>query len=435
MAKKTNDRWTNEELAALDEQIVEALTDDRPQSVRHVFYLMTNPRLPVHVSKDQLGYDRVQRRVSILRETGTVPYTWIADATRNAFSRDKGGTSALAHLRWAANSFRYNFWADIDFQLQVWAESRSLASVIEDVCGVRRVDLYPAGGFTSRTFAHRSAQSLRREKKPATIFYVGDYDPAGMLIDEAVEREIRKHLPAGFSLDFVRLGVTWDQVVEMDLPTKPRKPGEKRRPDIEETVEAEAMPAHAMRELVENAIDEMMPSRDFSRAKEREQQELISAALEQVNWDALERKRKPAETKNDSRFDRGMHERCSIAEKPCHWCFKFYPWKKKYRRRGYDGRIMCAAGSPFEAGYASSAFWVDDNGRGSWVCDCAWCVVVREEKHKAAGMVTADGRARGAHHDAAEFCEICSFSGPEWRSWETEDNRLRPEDTGWADGR
>ena len=44
-------RRTKAELDQLDEQIYEVLYDDKPQSVRHIFYRMTDPRLPVFVPK------------------------------------------------------------------------------------------------------------------------------------------------------------------------------------------------------------------------------------------------------------------------------------------------------------------------------------------------------------------------------------------------
>ena len=39
------DRRTKTRMAQLDEQIIAVLREDHPQSVRHVFYRMTDPRL------------------------------------------------------------------------------------------------------------------------------------------------------------------------------------------------------------------------------------------------------------------------------------------------------------------------------------------------------------------------------------------------------
>jgi hypothetical protein len=63
------------------------LAADHPQSVRHVFYLMTNPRLPFHVEKSERGYRQVQNQLAEMRKLGIIPYGWIADATRMGVAR------------------------------------------------------------------------------------------------------------------------------------------------------------------------------------------------------------------------------------------------------------------------------------------------------------------------------------------------------------
>ena len=64
MVSRKRTRWSKAQLAQLDQQIVEALEKSHPQSVRHIFYLMTNPRLPRPVEKSEEGYKRVQGSAS-----------------------------------------------------------------------------------------------------------------------------------------------------------------------------------------------------------------------------------------------------------------------------------------------------------------------------------------------------------------------------------
>ena len=85
MVRSKRSRWSKADLAQLDRQIVDALDKSRPQSVRHVFYLMTNPRLPRPVDKTEQGYKRVQRRCVELRRASDVPYNWIVDMTRRGY--------------------------------------------------------------------------------------------------------------------------------------------------------------------------------------------------------------------------------------------------------------------------------------------------------------------------------------------------------------
>ena len=66
-------RRTKAQIRQLDHQIIEVLEEDNPQSVRHVFYRMTNPRLPEPVEKSDRGYRHVQDRIVKLRRSGDLP--------------------------------------------------------------------------------------------------------------------------------------------------------------------------------------------------------------------------------------------------------------------------------------------------------------------------------------------------------------------------
>ena len=62
-------RRTKDQVEQLDQQILEVLAEDHPQSTRHVFYRMTNPRLPEPVEKTEHGYQQVQNRITKLRRS------------------------------------------------------------------------------------------------------------------------------------------------------------------------------------------------------------------------------------------------------------------------------------------------------------------------------------------------------------------------------
>ena len=67
------------------------------------------------------------------------------------------------------------------------------------------------------------------DERPLCVLYVGDFDPAGVLIDRALERELRQHLRSDVDLAFRRVAINPDQIELYDLPTKPRKVGDRRR--------------------------------------------------------------------------------------------------------------------------------------------------------------------------------------------------------------
>src|SRR5687768_384652 len=78
-------RRTADQVEQLEDQILAVLEENHPQSVRHVFYRMTDPRLPEPVEKSERGYAQVQDRIVQLRRSGVLPYGWITDATRRGY--------------------------------------------------------------------------------------------------------------------------------------------------------------------------------------------------------------------------------------------------------------------------------------------------------------------------------------------------------------
>ena len=265
-------RATKAEIAILDRQIIEVLADDHPQSVRHVFYRMTNPRLTVPVPKTNKGYRQVQTRCLKLRRDGAIPYGWISDATRRGYhvATFDGPADFISQM---SGLYRAQLWTDVQPHVEIWTESRSIAGVLEAEAKRLAVSLYAAGGFTSATLAYEAACEIdRKGRDEAVVIYIGDYDPAGVLIDRSIEAELRKHLVT--PLTFRRLGINSDQIELYDLPSKPRKLGDRRSAEVTETVEAEAMPAATMRQIVVEAIEAYLPENALAVAKVVEQSEI-----------------------------------------------------------------------------------------------------------------------------------------------------------------
>ena len=224
---------------------------------------MTDPRLAEPVEKSEHGYAQVQYQLKIMRQDGSIPYGWITDATRRG-RHIRTFDDASDFITRMSGLYRGDLWRRAGHYVEVWTESRSLAAVIGNLCEELAVSLYPCGGFTSLTLAYEAAGYINavvdRREVPAEIIYIGDYDPAGVLIDQDVEAKLREHIDWDVDLNFHRLAITPEQIVEYDLPTKPRKPGERRRPDIQETVEGEAMKPSILRGLLRDKIESFLPA-------------------------------------------------------------------------------------------------------------------------------------------------------------------------------
>lgn len=225
------------------------------------------------------GYAVVQRRLTILRRNNQIPYGWITDSTRRGYHTDTFDGPA-DFLQQMAHLYRSDLWSASDCYAEVWCESRSIAGVIDDVCEELAVSLYPSGGFSSLSLAYQSAQYIKASarQRPIKIIYVGDYDPAGVLIDQNIEREIRGHLPNA-DIEFMRIAITAEQIEGYDLPTKPRKPGDRRARHIKETVEAEAMPVPILQNLLRQSVESYLPQGqlDVIRAAEESERDGLKA--------------------------------------------------------------------------------------------------------------------------------------------------------------
>ena len=248
------DRWTASEYDILRTEIMDVLQEDHPQSVRHVFYRLTDPRLACPVAKDLGGYKKVQRQLLTMRRNGTIPYAWITDMSRKGYHSPVYG-SQREFAEAMATLYRSDFWTDGDTYVEVWCESQSLAGVVDGECRRSAVSLYPCKGFASATLTYEAARQIearldKRCQYKVAVLYLGDYDPAGLQIPLNVRDELQGHLPAWVDLEFRRLLINEDQIAEFDLPTKPRKKGERRRPELLATVEAESMRAGQSRAIL-----------------------------------------------------------------------------------------------------------------------------------------------------------------------------------------
>ena len=89
--------------------------------------------------------------------------------------------------------------------------------MIRRTCSELGVSLYPAGGFVSETFIYEAAIEIEEIGNPAVLLYLGDFDPAGLLIDQDIAEKMRRHLP-GLRITLRRLAITLEQVDHYRLP-------------------------------------------------------------------------------------------------------------------------------------------------------------------------------------------------------------------------
>ena len=281
---------------ALDDRICELMRQHHPRTVRQVYYRLVSLGL---IDKTEKGYQKVIVRLTWLRKHGHIPFGWIIDPGRGHYEPQVYSDPGQLFQRYAGG-YRTSPWFEANMptdltprdgdlywrwkggdlagtEVVVAVESRSLAAIVEPTCRRWCVPMFPFGGQPSLTLlddwassAHKGIaefpQRLVRAKMDASatndslVLYIGDYDPAGLTIEETARRDLLEYWHAG-ARKWERLAITAEQAADLDAEglSHERKDGEQRHPEVEYCVEAEAMDAPDIVELLEDRLAEVLP--------------------------------------------------------------------------------------------------------------------------------------------------------------------------------
>lgn len=282
-------RSTRSEVERFRTDLYGVVENAQPCSVRHAYYLAVTHGL---VEKDQGGkkrsYTRVMRAIGDLREKGLMPFQWIVDDTRlrRGVPQWRRAEEALDH--WT-RAYRRDLWQSQPNALEVWCESDSLAGILIEVTADLGVTLLSTKGQSSKAFAWTAAQYWDGEDRDVVVLYVGDFDPAGLVIGETLEEKLRRYSEFDAAkLQFVRVAVLPDQVRSMGLlghdlnRSAPGLEGFLRTCDehglAHEAVEAEAIDPNTMRDLLRTAIEGYVDPRSWNAEMDIERLERESLA-------------------------------------------------------------------------------------------------------------------------------------------------------------
>jgi hypothetical protein len=162
--------------------------------------------------------------------------------------------------------------SDQPYYLEVWIEKSTMNDVLAPVCRALHASLVPGIGFMSITAAIKMLKRIQYiravigEHKPARIFYISDYDPAGVAMPISVARQLEfyvdKYAP-GAKIKLTTLALTEQQVRDYDLPRIPIKAEDKRKGNFEDrrgegAVELDALEAlhpGELRRIVRAALE------------------------------------------------------------------------------------------------------------------------------------------------------------------------------------
>lgn len=266
-------RATKAEMEERRGALVALAKEHGPCSVRHLFYRAVVGGVP-GITKTDSGYAKVQRLMLELRRDHQVAYELVVDSTR-WMRKPNTWDSPDEALRHVAALYRRDLWSDSPFRVEVWAESDSIGSTVMDITESWVVPLFVTRGFSSETFAYNAADNWKQtpDRQPV-VLYVGDHDPHGLSIETNLRAKLGMFTEDMFErIDWLRIGVTWEQVEDFNLPgTEPKKPY-----GYPLAVEAEALPPRFLRTYLDLAIRDHVDESEMQHleAVEAEERDLL----------------------------------------------------------------------------------------------------------------------------------------------------------------
>jgi hypothetical protein len=245
-----------------------------------MFYALT---VLAVIAKTEQGYKQVCRHLLKMRRLGVVPYHYLADNTR--WMRKRTSYASLADfLERTQDLYRKAVWDDLDVRVEIWIEKDALAGVVYPITDRWDVPLMVTRGYSSETFVYEAAQQINRDGKKTFIYYFGDYDPSGVGIPQDVLRKLESWTSL---VTFTRVAVNPEQIISMQLPTRPTKRTDSRAKTwTGDSVELDAIPSNVLRNLMQNVIESHVAADHLAHIARVEHIEQQTLATIIASWTA-----------------------------------------------------------------------------------------------------------------------------------------------------
>jgi 5S rRNA maturation endonuclease (ribonuclease M5) len=285
------------------------LVDGHPMSVRSGLYRAGK----VYRGTQDKHYRQAQQIILKLRRRGIIPYAWVTDSlrTRRKPSSWAGIDNFAETVR---DGFRKDLWSRQKTYIEVVTEKDAMAGTLRPVTDEYDIHLNVIRGNSSESHIYDWIECIKGIKKNIVIYYFGDFDPNGL----DIERDIRERAKGFLDKPIIevihnaaselkynwseppilwqRLGVTWNDFKNDDLPGFPIKKSESKSwqtrclPYIEQygdrCVEVDAIDSKEIRQRLKEAIESHIDQDEWNRLKTIEEAEMETIKASTMLWRA-----------------------------------------------------------------------------------------------------------------------------------------------------
>ena len=266
--------------------VLDEYADYLPMTARQIFYRLIGAH---GFPKTEAFYGNLCNHLANARRAGVIPFDSIRDdgvtiIRRNYFASED---DFRFHLRHLARNYRRDFMATQPLYIEVWCEAGGMLQQLSDVAHPYSIRVYSSGGFDSLTAKKDIADRIIETGKPAVILHLGDFDPSGESIFRSAAEDVTAFVQADrlsglVTVEFRRVALTADQVLEFGLPTAPAKASDSRSKAWSgETCQLEALTPRQIAEILDTAIRDCLDldQLNFDQAAEHHERASVTRLL------------------------------------------------------------------------------------------------------------------------------------------------------------
>lgn len=277
-------KWTKGQLNKLKivKEIIAELADYLPLTLRQIHYQMVSKG---YYENTESQYIMLSSNVKHARFDDLIGWDVIEDRSR--IFHDLTGWQdykiyTAAYFESFSEAYKRDLLQSQDKYIELWIEKDALSSLFVRIAEPYTIPVVASRGFNSvsfqNDFRNRATPHIQNGKE-AVMLYFGDFDPSGLAVLPAIERNLKMHLGVS-NLRCRMVALTQQNIIEYKLPHNPKalKKKDKRAKRHTElygelAVELDALPPKILEQKIHNAIHKEINLKTFKAEKAYQQRD------------------------------------------------------------------------------------------------------------------------------------------------------------------
>ncbi len=143
------------------------------------------------------------------------------------------------------------------YMVEVWSEKSTMNDIILPIVTEMNVNYVYGMGELSLTLVDELINRIIERGKPTRIFYISDFDPAGLIMPVSISRKI-EFLARELDIRLFPLMLTQEQCTQYDLPRTPIKDTDRRKNGFEDSYGVGATELDALEALYPGVFGQIL---------------------------------------------------------------------------------------------------------------------------------------------------------------------------------